>query len=440
MPALEALAQSHPMFASVDAVLRGGRINLVDLREARQLQTIGPVDGKDYFVTFSPLNFRDWVVVTVIPTNDFLASVEHSATILLIALAVLTIIIAAIAILLANRLVVVPLLRIAGQLKHIEDFRLDRVTRLTSRLREVDDLSGVLLQMSRGLASFQKYIPTGLVRTLVSQGVEARPGGHHQTLTVMFSDIAGFTTISEALGERVVPLLSEYLETVSRAVLDHAGTIDKFIGDGVMAFWGAPVPNERHAVAACAAALDCQRLLAVQRTEAGRCGGTPLYMRIGINTGRMLVGNIGSSERLSYTVIGDPVNIASRLEAMGGIYGVDIVIGGDTRTAAGDAIIVRRLDRVVVNGRVGGLAIYELLGMAEQPRAEPPEWVETYEGALAAYQDRQWLEAIRLFETAVASRYGGDRPSEVILERCRAHLADPPPSDGLPPSVEESKR
>ena len=253
----------------------------------------------------------------MIPASDFLASIERSAMILLIALAALTVIVAAIAILSANRLVAAPLLRIAGQLKHIENFRLDRVIRLASPLRELDDLSGVLLQMSRGLASFQKYMPTELVRTLVSQGVEARPGGHQQTLTVMFTDVAGFTGISEELGDRVVPVLAEYLEAVSTAVLNRSGTIDKFIGDGVMAFWGAPVPNERHAVDACAAALECQRLLALQRAEAERRGGTPLRMRVGINTGRMLVGNIGSSERLSYTVIGDPVNVASRLEPLG---------------------------------------------------------------------------------------------------------------------------
>ena len=414
-------------------------MSLADLRETRQLQITGPADGKNYFVTFSPLNFNDWVVATVIPASDFLASIERSAMILLIALAGLTMIVAAIAILLANRLVVAPLLRIAGQLKHIEDFRLDRVVRLASPLRELDDLSGVLLQMSRGLASFQKYMPTELVRTLVSQGVEARPGGHQQTLTVMFTDVAGFTGISEELGDRVVPVLAEYLEAVSTAVLNHCGTIDKFIGDGVMAFWGAPVPNERHAVDACAAALECQHLLALQRAEAERCGGTPLRMRIGINTGRMLVGNIGSSERLSYTVIGDPVNIASRLEPLGKIYGVDIIIGEDTRIAAGDAIIVRRLDRVAVYGRIGGLAIYELLGMAEDAGAEVPEWVGTYEAGLAAYEDRSWSEAMRLFEATAARRGGVDRPSEILLERCRAYLADPPPNDWIPISVLESK-
>ena len=438
MPELDMLARDHPMLASVAGLLHGSSLSLADLRETRQLQTTGPIDGKDYFVTFSPLNFNTWVVATVIPANDFLASIQRSAMILLIALAALTVIVAAIGILSANHLVAAPLLRIAGQLKHIEDFRLDRVVRLASPLRELDDLSGVLLQMSRGLASFQKYMPTELVRTLVSQGVEARPGGSQQTLTVMFTDVVGFTGIAEDLGDRAVPVLARYLEAVSAAVLNHCGTIDKFIGDGVMAFWGAPMPSERHAVDACAAALECQRLLALQRAEAERCGGTPLRMRVGINTGRMLIGNIGSSERLSYTVIGDPVNVASRLEPLGKIYGVDIIIGEDTRTAAGDSIIVRRLDRVAVYGRMRDFVIYELLGMAEGTSAEIRGWVGSYEAGLAAYEDRNWLEALRLFEAAADCR-GGDRPSEILLERCRACLANPPPDDWTPISLRESK-
>jgi adenylate cyclase len=440
IPELDTLARDHPMLASVAGLLHSSSLSLADLRETRQLQTTGPIDGKDYFVTFSPLNFNNWVVATVIPANDFLASIQRSAMILLIALAGLTLIVAAIAILSANRLVAAPLLRIAGQLKHIEDFRLDRVSRLASPLRELDGLSSVLLQMSRGLASFQKYMPTELVRTLVSQGVEARLGGHQQMLTVMFTDVAGFTGISEELGERVVPVLAEYLEAVSSAVLNHRGTIDKFIGDGVMAFWGAPVPSERHAVDACAAALECQRLLAFQRAEAERCGDTPLWARIGINTGRMLVGNIGSSERFNYTVIGDPVNVASRLESLGKIYGVDIIIGEGTRTAAGDAIIVRRLDQVSVHGRAGGVAIYELLGIAWGAGSQVPEWVRSYEAGLAAYENRSWSEAIRLLETAVACRRGVDRPSEILLERCRTYLEDPPANDLMPISLLEKPK
>ena len=235
-PELETLARDNPVLGSVAALLDGKGVSLADLRETLQLQTTGPTDNNDYFVTFSPLKFNNWVVVTVIPADDFLASIQRNVVMLLVGLLGLTLLIAAIAILSANHLVTAPLLRIAGQLKHIEEFRLERVGRLTSPLRELDDLSGALSQMSRGLASFQKYMPTELVRTLVSRGVEARPGGHHQQLTVMFTDLAGYTSISERLGDRVVPVLSEYLEAVSAAVLGRDGTIDKFIGDGVMAF------------------------------------------------------------------------------------------------------------------------------------------------------------------------------------------------------------
>jgi len=236
-----------------------------------------------------------------------------------------------------------------------------------------------------------------------------------------------------------VPLLAEYLEAVSTAVLSRRGTIDKFIGDGVMAFWGAPVPNERHAFDACVAALECQRLLALQRVAADHGGGTPLRMRIGINTGRMLVGNIGSNERLNYTVIGDPVNVASRLEPLGKLYGVDIIIGEETRVAAGDAIIVRRLDRVAVYGRSEGLAIYELLSLPQDEKAVTPEWVRTYEAGLAAYEDRRWSEAIGFFKATAAFRGTVDPPSEILIERCRSCLTDPPDSDWLPISVLESK-
>jgi adenylate cyclase len=434
MPTLRSLSQNNTLLRTVSEYLGRGSTDLSALSETRQVEFASSEDGRDYFLTFAPLSFEDWVVATVIPAGDFLATIERNAKLLLAVLGLLTLVIASLAIVAANRLIGGPLLRIVGQLKHIESFELDAITRMSSPLRELDNLSAALTQMSRGLASFQKYIPTALVRTLVARGVEARPGGRQQVLTVLFTDIVGFTGLSERLGDAIVPVLSDYLELASVAISTRNGTIDKFIGDAVMAFWGAPAPNDRHAVDACAAALEFRRRLGQRCAEPSGDRGVPLRMRVGINTGRMLVGNIGSNERLSYTVIGDAVNVASRLEAVNKRYGTEILIGEDTRSAAGDAILVRRLDWVAVYGRTQGLAVYELLGMADQRALPTPEWVTAYEAGLDAYARRDWSGAAELFASAISHR-GGDLPSRIFVERCRKCLASPPPDDWTAVSI-----
>src|ERR1700719_2687009 len=192
-----------------------------------------------------------------------------------------------------------------------------------------------------------------------------------QELTVMFIDVAGFTGLSERMGDRVVPILSRYLDAASEVIVANGGTIDKFIGDAVMAFWGAPQPQPDHALLCCRAALACLRAIGGSGLVDDQ--GQPLQIRIGINSGRMLVGNIGSELRLNYTVIGDAVNVASRLEGANKEYGTEIIIGEETRRLAGERIQVRELDRLTVYGREGGLAIYELLGIAAGA-AKPPGW------------------------------------------------------------------
>jgi adenylate cyclase len=260
------------------------------------------------------------------------------------------------------------------------------------------------------------------VKMLVREGVEPRPGGSIRNLTVLFADIAGFTGLSERLGDQIIPLLSSYLDTMSREVSGHGGTIDKFIGDAVMAFWGAPAANADHAVDACRAALACQRAL----RESGLTddSGRPLRVRIGVNSGDMLVGNIGSEVRLNYTVIGDAVNVASRLEGANKEYSTEIIIGEETRRLAGDRIDVRELDRLMVYGRAGGIAIYELLGMAE-PGAMPPNWVALYGCGLAAYRARDFAAATGFFRQVLNAR-ASDQPTHIMLERCSRYLQSPP--------------
>jgi adenylate cyclase len=421
--------QRSPLLTVARDALAANRMQLSAYKSADPLflKPYRAADGAVYFVTFTPLDFRDWKIVTVIPEKDFLANIDRNTQRLLWLLVGFTLAMILIAILLADRLLGRPLIRIARELHHIEGFRLDRIIRVPSPLRELDALSVAMMQMAHGLTSFQKYLPTELVRTLVSQGIEAKPGGQQQSLTVLFADLAGFTSLSERLGPQIVPVLTRYLGSTSHVIAGEGGTIDKFIGDAVMAFWGAPTVHAHQAEAACRAALACRQRLTEIRVPGADGQPAALHLRIGINTGTMLVGNIGSEERLNYTVIGDAVNLASRLEAVNKVYGTEIIIGEATRDAAGAAIRVRELDRVAVYGRVESTAIFELLGMAEEGGSEA--WVAVYEQGLAQYRARQWSKAIAAFERVSALRPAGDAPSAMLRERCRHFLTDPPPGD-----------
>jgi adenylate cyclase len=375
-----------------------------------------------YAVTMTPLDFPGWTLATVIPEAEFLGPIETTIRYLLIGLALLIIIAGILSAWLARRIIAGPLITVVGEIKHIEGFELDQVRRHPSRIAELEDLSSAIADMAGGLAAFRKYIPADLVRMLLREGVEPRPGGSVRTLTVMFADIEGFTGLSERLGDGIIPLLSRYLDIISREVNAHGGTIDKFIGDAVMAFWGAPISNADHAVDACRAALTCQRSL--RGSGLTDDSGRPLKARIGINSGDMLVGNIGSEFRLNYTVIGDAVNVASRLEGANKEYGTDIIIGEATRRLAGDRIHVRELDRLMVYGRAGGLAIYELLDVAERG-VERPGWVALYESGLTAYRAGDFAGAIAFFQKLL-----GERPSDpaacIMQERCKKFIEYPP--------------
>jgi adenylate cyclase len=396
---------------------------------AAQAVTVASDDlGGEWFVTVTPLAFGQWTVATAIPASDFLAPFQRNRQRLLIALVLFTLAAVGAAVLIAESAVVRPLGRIAGELAHLQAFRPERIRRRPSPVAELDELSDALVRMGAGLASFRKYLPAELVRTLVARGIEARPGGEQQVMTVLFTDLAGFTGLSERLGSAVVPILTQYLSRASAAIHAEAGTIDKFIGDAVMAFWGAPLPDADHAVNACRAALRLREITgALQASAPQEAEG--LSIRIGLNTGPMLVGNIGSEERLSYTVIGDAVNLASRLEGLNKLYGTEIIIGEATRMAAGPRIVVRELDLVAVYGRSGSTKVYELIGLAGAADGAVAAWIGAYERGLALYRERRWAEAVATLQKVGSLKGAEDPPAALLIERARHYMRLPPPED-----------
>jgi adenylate cyclase len=421
--ALKRISESHyPALRIAREAVEDNRLTWRDINKTEQLLYRWNADGANYFVTLAPAGQLDWVIGTVIPEADFLTGVERNQKrLVFIVLAVIAFVMA-LSMVVARWLFIRPLGRMIEQTHLIERFDLDAVRRVPSRVKELDSLATALQQMSLGLSAFRKYIATDLVRGLLDHGVEAKLGGERRTLTVLFMDLANFTTMTERLGHRILPFLARYLGEMSGIIMSRRGTIDKFIGDAVMAFWGAPTWNQDHAADACRSALACKAAMEAIRAELKRDGRPDLFVRIGVNTGRVVVGNIGSEDRLDYTVIGDPVNLASRLEGMNKDYGTQIIIGHNTYEEAKYDIVARRLDSVTVKGREEPVFIYELLDMAD-PIKEivRPDWVLAYEAGLDAFNDRDWLKALEHFRRTIELR-GGDAPSELFIRRCEANM------------------
>ncbi len=387
--------------------------------------------GTEYFGSYRQMKGKDlpnWVIASVIPRDEIMGLVDrNNLETLLIGLASFGLILL-VSYWVAGR-VAKPLMDVAREQEAIGRFELDSHPLGRSMIKEVDRLMTATDDMKRGLRSFGKYVPTDVVRDIMASGGEAELGGRRANLTVFFSDIEGFTAIAERLPpEDLVEQLAEYLGEMNQQIREEQGTVDKFIGDSIMAFWGAPVPHPEHALAACRAALLCRdRLSGLQRKW--REEGKPLFaQRIGINTGEVIVGNMGSAVRMNYTVVGDPVNTASRLEGLNRFYGTQIIIGQSTHELVKGGFVTRPLDLVSVKGRRTGIRVYELMDRVETADEKKKRVAELTTAALDAYLGRRWDEAIAGYER-VLQLDAGDQAARLMLARCRHYREDPPPGD-----------
>ncbi len=301
---------------------------------------------------------------------------------------------------------------------------------------EIEYLGDAFNDMIKGLKerdfiqqTFERYVSANVADEIIRNPDLLHLGGQKKEVTIFFTDIGNFSTLAEGLeAPQVVSLLNQYFQGMSEAILAHDGTINQFQGDAIFAFWGAPLDQPDHPLRACRAALACLSFLNQMESNWREKGLAPRTYRFGINTGEALVGNIGSTSRFEYTLIGDEVNLASRLESANKFYGTQILITEKTHTLVKDRIITREVDHIRVVGRSNPVRVYEPVCEIEKQDETVLKWVRRFEKGLAYYRNGRWQEALDWFNKTVTLRKE-DGPSKVFVERCRTYEKNPPPGN-----------
>lgn len=375
---------------------------------------------------YQPPSLEKWLIAIVVPAKDFLEKVifiQKNLYIISISILVGAMILVAF----FSKRISRPIVALADIVNRTRNLDLEGEVDVETSIKEIHLMKLAVSAMRSALKSFGKYVPKDIVFGLMQQGKEIQLGGERKEITILFSDIYDFTTISESLpAETVMQQLSAYYELLSNIILKCNGTIDKYIGDGIMAFWGAPSPVADHAFLACRSALLCQNGL-LELNSFWKKEGLPLLItRIGIHGGTVIVGNIGTTERMNYTIMGDPVNLASRLETINKVYKTKIIISEEIYLKVGQRFLVRPLDVVAVKGKIQAVKIYELIGQYDaEPDLKPSEDLMTFctsfEKAFDLYQAQQFSEAAALFNI-LHQQFPDDYPVQLYIERCQEAL------------------
>jgi adenylate cyclase len=275
---------------------------------------------------------------------------------------------------------------------------------------------------------FGKYVSPVVIENLIKNPDKINLGGEKKNITLFFSDIRGFTSISEKLDpEELVSLLNEYLTEMTSIIIKDQGLVDKYMGDGIMAFWGAPLDQKNHAEMACSSSLEMMDKLKDLQKKWKKEGIPSFNIGIGLNSGDAIVGNMGSSTRFDYTAMGDNVNLASRMEGLNKVYGTNIIISEKTHKIVKDKFESRKLDAVKVKGKKKPILIYELISHKDNTSKKQRDFIKLYETGLEFYFKKKWKESIKSFQASI--KLIDDNASNIFITRCQEFLKNPPSKD-----------
>ncbi|OGT47868.1 MAG: hypothetical protein A3E83_03355 [Gammaproteobacteria bacterium RIFCSPHIGHO2_12_FULL_41_20] len=397
---------------------------------SKQATSIFNYQGKRYLAHYQtlPVLFGNhhWLVGIVAPESDFLGTLLAAhMRIILVSICILLV-----GILLISKLtsrIINPIKVLVAETEKIKNFELASTTPISSRIKEIRLLANAIYTMKQSLRSFQKYVPSSLVRLLIKTGEDARIGGTKKQLAILFSDIRNFTTIAETMDPNsLTEHLCQYFDELTKIIRAERGTIDKYIGDSVMAFWGAPISEPQPAQQAALAALRCKQRLDLLNNTWKNQGKPALFTRFGIHLGEAIIGNIGAVERLNYTAIGDTVNIASRLEGINKIYGTQIIVSESVYKAIKNNFILRKLDNIIVKGKSEPTTIYELLtANAAELSFDIATYLRVFDKGFSYYQQKSWDAAITEF-TLCLQLYPEDTLAPLFIKRCEHFKSHPP--------------
>lgn len=369
-----------------------------------------------------------WFISIVMPIDDVISPLRKNvliATLFTSMALIIGIILASIFSSALSR----PIRKLAQDAHLICQLKLTEVKEIFSRIIEIAEMEDAFMKMKSALSSFQLYMPTALVKKLVVSNKVAAVGGETKELTLIFTDIQSFTSLSENIHpQQLMQYLSRYFQAITKVIIDMHGTVDKYIGDGLMAFWGAPVDDAEHALHACQAVLQTQKVLQKLNAEWRAENKPEVITRIGINTGNVVVGNVGSDDRLNYTSLGDHVNLASRLEGLNKIYGTCVTVSEFTYHKVKDKFKFRLLDKVAAKGKQHGIYVYELLeDMGAVPDLQLEQYNQEFFAAFSHYEKSDWQTATKLF-TELEKKYPEDAVIKIFIKRCSMFSLNPPPN------------